>query len=177
VANHNSLELRRVFENILKRKGLRRTQERFYLLDEIYSMTGHFTADELYRIVKEKGFMISRATVYNSLNLFEELGLVIGHHFSKGGKKYEPSLRKQHIHLVCSICNKVSEICIPQIYQLRSLVEEVLPFKVDHHEVVLTATPEIENGRCKYCSKEIKEAEKRRSVSSDEKTDQVLTPL
>ncbi len=175
--HHNSLELRRVFENILKRKGLRRTQERFYLLDEIYSMTGHFTADELYRTVKEKGFMISRATVYNSLNLFEELGLVIGHHFSKGGKKYEPSLRRQHIHLVCSRCNKVSEICIPQIYQLRSLVEEVLPFKVDHHEVVLTGTPEVENGKCLYCAREIKEVEKKTSSASEKPADQVLTPL
>ncbi len=176
MSGHNSLELRRVFENILKRKGLRRTQERFYLLDEIYSMTGHFTADELYRVVKSKGFMISRATVYNSLNLFEELGLVIGHHFSRGGKKYEPSLRKQHIHLVCSICNKVSEVCIPQIYQLRETVEEVLPFKVDHHEVVLTGTPEVRDGMCAYCGKKVGKKSQGSSKGHTEE-EQVLTPL
>jgi len=177
VPAHNSLELHRVFENILKRKGLRRTQERFYLLDEIYNMTGHFTADELYRLVKNKGFMISRATVYNSLNLFEELGLVIGHHFNKGGKKYEPSLRKQHIHLVCSLCSKVSEVCLPQIYQLRETVEEVLPFKVDHHEVVLTGTPEVHDGTCAYCGKEVGKRGQEAFKGPKEAKEQVLTPL
>jgi Fur family ferric uptake transcriptional regulator len=79
-------------------------------------MNGHFTIDDLKaRLAKDMDFPVSRATLYNTLNLFLSLRLVIRHRF-QGSTKYEACYDNQsHCHQICSVCGKVTEIKSPEI--------------------------------------------------------------
>lgn len=79
-------------------------------------MNGHFTIDDLKaRLAKDMDFPVSRATLYNTLNLFLSLRLVIMHRF-QGSTKYEACYDNQsHCHQICSVCGKVTEIKSPEI--------------------------------------------------------------
>ena len=96
----------------------RKTPERYSILRAIYSINGHFTIDELKaRLAKEMDFPVSRATLYNTLNLFLSLRLVIRHRF-QGSTKYEACYDNQsHCHQICSICGKVTEIKSPELIE------------------------------------------------------------
>ena len=101
----------RLLDNYLEMNNHRKTPERYSILRAIYSINGHFTIDELKaRLAKEMDFPVSRATLYNTLNLFLSLRLVIRHRF-QGSTKYEACYDNQsHCHQICSICGKVTEI-------------------------------------------------------------------
>ena len=101
----------RLLDNYLEMNNHRKTPERYSILRAIYSINGHFTIDELKaRLAKEMDFPVSRATLYNTLNLFLSLRLVIRHRFL-GTTKYEACYDNQsHCHQICSICGKVTEI-------------------------------------------------------------------
>ena len=72
----------RILDNYLEMNNHRKTLERYTILRAIYGMNGHFTLEELNaRLLKEMNFHVSRATMYNTLNLFMELRLVIRHRF------------------------------------------------------------------------------------------------
>ena len=106
----------RLLDNYLEMNNHRKTPERYSILRAIYSINGHFTIDELKaRLAKEMDFPVSRATLYNTLNLFMSLRLVIRHRF-QGTTKYEACYDNQsHIHQICSMCGKVTEIKSPEI--------------------------------------------------------------
>jgi len=101
----------RLLDNYLEMNNHRKTPERYSILRAIYRINGHFTIDELKaRLSKEMDFPVSRATLYNTLNLFMSLRLVIRHRF-QGTTKYEACYDNQsHCHQICSICGKVTEI-------------------------------------------------------------------
>lgn len=101
----------RILDNYLEMNNHRKTPERYAILRAVYSISGHFTVDELGEILNEKyNFPVSRATLYNTLNLFLELRLVIRHRF-QGSTKYEACYDNNcHCHQICSVCGKVTEI-------------------------------------------------------------------
>ena len=79
----------RILDNYLEMNNHRKTPERYAILRAVYNIGGHFTLDELgERLAEEYKFPVSRATLYNTLNLFMELRLVIRHRF-QGTPKYE----------------------------------------------------------------------------------------
>jgi Fur family ferric uptake transcriptional regulator len=82
----------------------------------VYSFSGHFSLDELgQRLTDEYRFPVSRATLYNTLNLFMELRLVIRHRF-QGTTKYEACYADEsHCHQICTVCGKVTEVKAPDI--------------------------------------------------------------
>jgi Fur family ferric uptake transcriptional regulator len=126
------------FDHFLAAKGYRRTQERFMILEEIYSRSDHFNADELYMTMIKKNFRISRATIYNNLELLNECGLIRKHQFGKNLTQYEKTSGfRQHDHLICIDCHKISEFCDPRLQQIQEMVENVLQFQVTHHELLL----------------------------------------
>ena len=87
----------------------RKTPERYAILRAVYSMNGHFTLDELgEKLAGEYKFPVSRATLYNTLNLFMELRLVIRHRF-QGTTNYE-IYGESHCHQICTVCGKVTEV-------------------------------------------------------------------
>lgn len=106
----------RLLDNYLEMNNHRKTPERYSILRAIYSINGHFTIDELKaRLAKEMDFPVSRATLYNTLNLFMSLRLVIRHRF-QGTTKYEACYDNQsHCHQICSMCGKVTEIKSPNL--------------------------------------------------------------
>ncbi|MBR1556631.1 MAG: transcriptional repressor [Prevotella sp.] len=101
----------RLLDNYLEMNNHRKTPERYSILRAIYSMNGHFTLEELKaRLAQDMGFPVSRATLYNTLNLFMSLRLVVRHRF-QGATKYEACYDNQsHCHQICSVCGKVTEI-------------------------------------------------------------------
>ena len=108
----------RILNSYLEMNNHRKTPERYAILDAVYSTVGHFTLDELgEKLAKEYKFPVSRATLYNTLNLFMELRLVIRHRF-QGTTKYEACYdNNSHCHQMCTVCGKVTEVRSPEIAQ------------------------------------------------------------
>jgi len=129
-------EVRSIFRSFLKKRNQRQTPERFAVLEEIYASDGHFDADELYIRLKQKGARVSRATVYNTLELLLECDLVVRHQFGKNQAKYERAYSYwQHDHLICMDCNEVFEFCDPRLQGVREMVAEIFQFEIKHHSL------------------------------------------
>ena len=102
--------VRGTFEQYLQSRGLRKTQERFAILDAIYSIDGHFTMEELMDIMNASKFHVSRATLYNTMELLSEAHLVIRHKFDNSSQ-YEKSFNMTtHFHRICMTCGSVTEV-------------------------------------------------------------------
>ncbi len=139
-------QVKNILDNYLKEKGLRKTLERYNVLKEIYAINDHFEIDELYERMKNKKYRVSRATLYNNIDLFVDAGLVIKHQFGTNSAQYERAYNyRQHDHLICLDCNKVFEFCDPRIMQIQKTTSQLLGFDIVQHSLQFS-------GRCKKLS-------------------------
>ena len=146
-------EVKKIFQAHLETKNLRKTPERFAILEEIYSKDGHFDVEELYVSMKEKNYRVSRATVYNTLDLLVDCDLVTKHQFGKNLAQFEKAYGfRQHDHLICTDCNKVHEFCDPRIQNIQTTVGQLLQFNVLHHSLILYGSCNKENCQNKIAS-------------------------
>jgi len=146
----------KILTEYLEKHKQRKTSERFAILNEIYSHDGHFDMDELYLMMKNKKYRVSRATLYNNIELLLEAGLVIRHQFGKNLAQFEKAYKyRQHDHLICTDCEKVFEFCDPRVMQIQKSAEEVLHFKVLHHSLNFFAKCSRlgEQGNCQHYKK------------------------
>ena len=102
--------VKQVLTEYLQKNGHRKTPERYAILDSIYSIKGHFNIESLLQYMEEKEkFRVSRATLYNTIILLIDAGLVIKHQFGNTSQ-YERSYNNEtHHHMICTMCGKVSE--------------------------------------------------------------------
>ena len=100
-------EVKKQFSVHLERTNQRKTPERFAILEEIYRRTDHFDAEALYIHMKTQSYRVSRATVYNTLELLVNCHLVTRHQFGSNLARYERAHgRRQHDHIICTNCGK-----------------------------------------------------------------------
>ena len=148
-----------IFTAYLEQKKLRRTPERFAILDEIYSDKGHFDVEALYEKMKHRNYTVSRATVYNTLDLLIECHLVIKHQFGASQSVYEKGYGyRQHDHLICNRCQKITEFCDPRIQQIQNMMGDLLKFNINSHSLYLYGDPVLKpDGSCSSCNRTKKE--------------------
>ncbi|MEO0571633.1 MAG: transcriptional repressor [Bacteroidota bacterium] len=132
----NMETVRQVLTNYLKEMGHRKTPERFAMLEEIYQSEIHFDVDELYFQMKSKNYRVSRATIYNNIELMVDCGLVRKHLFGDAKARYEKSyFDKQHDHVILTDTGEVLEFCDPRIQLIKKTIEEIFDVEISNHSL------------------------------------------
>lgn len=137
------------FKRVLRDNGLKYTKQREVLLQTLYNNNEHFTPEQLYLYIKERhpGLNVGIATVYRSLNLLEESGMVTSISFGAQGKKFELANKPHHDHIICRHCGVIVEFEDQVIEKRQLTIAKDNGFKLTGHIMQLY-------GVCSECSKQ-----------------------
>ena len=132
------------FLEFLDQKKLRVTAQRKVIIDTAFSTDQHFTADQLLAWSRQRDKSVSRATVYRTLPLLTESGLVREMDFGKDYKFYDPNYAEHphHNHIICQDCEKIVEFESEKIEKLENEISHRLGFSVQAHRLQITASCE-----------------------------------
>jgi Fur family ferric uptake transcriptional regulator len=143
---------RRRFLDYLAGKNLRVTAQRRAIIDTVFSTHQHFNAEQLLAWSRRRDGTVSRATVYRTLPLLTESGLVREMDFGKDQKIYDPNYAEhpRHNHIICQDCNQIIEFDDDRLEEMQDQVARRLGFRVTSHRLQLTARCEAfhRTGHC-----------------------------
>ena len=136
------------FKALLKKNGLKFTRQREAILQTLYAHSGHYTPEELYRLVEEEHGSVKTgiATVYRTLTLLENAGIVTSISFGTQGKKYELGIKAHHDHLICTKCGKILEFYDEAIEKKQARIAREFGFTMEDHSLKIYGT-------CPECQK------------------------
>jgi Fur family ferric uptake transcriptional regulator len=137
-----------VFKYFLKDRGLRLTKEREAIWDEVRSTKGHFDPEELHLSMRQKGQSVSRASVYRTIPLMVEAGILEQVERTDKHAHYERTIgRSHHDHMLCTSCGKVIEFYSDALEKLQDRLCRQYGFEGVAHTLEIT-------GHCKACGKD-----------------------
>src|SRR5271154_5609064 len=132
------------FMDFLAHKNLRITSQRQAIVDTVFGTDQHFTAEQLLEWSRQKDKSVSRATVYRTLPLLTESGLVREMDFGKDYKFYDPNyaMHPNHNHIICNDCEKIVEFESDQIEKLEGEITRRLGFSIKTQRLQITGSCE-----------------------------------
>ena len=124
----------------LKKTGLKATLPRLKIMDIFeHSKQKHLSAEDIYKLMIGSNEEIGLATIYRVLTQFEQVGLLIRHHFEGGKAVYELNEKSHHDHIVCLQCGHVTEFVNEEIEKLQTKVAEEHGFKIIEDSLIIYA--------------------------------------
>ena len=136
--------VKQLLTKYLNEKGHRKTSERYLILKTIYDSDGHFDVDAIHNRIKSKGIHISKATVYNTLELLLDAGLIRKHQFTNKAAYYEKNyFNKSHDHIIITNdkgeLEQIIEFCDPRIENIKKDLEAYLKIDITGHDLYFYA--------------------------------------
>ncbi|MEM1339104.1 MAG: transcriptional repressor [Bacteroidota bacterium] len=132
--------VKKAFDEYLDSKGLRKTTERYAILEEIYAHEEHMDVDTLHFKMRLNNYRVSKATIYNNLDLLLDANLIRKHQFGKGTAHYERCFfRRKHDHIILTDTGEIMEFCDPRIQNIKKTIEETFGIVVKRHSLYFYA--------------------------------------